>query len=240
MNDTTWTQAELDRLVDDECDDAARRDLLRRIEVSGDWHSLAMTFLEAQALRRGVRELCRGSESNDSPRMQVARPANDEGQQATRSKANERLGSLAAGLLALVAIVLVGVWLSGPFRTTRLDRSGSSKPVTRNAQQPTKSDGSLLPDDELPESVQWIVNDGHSDVPQIINVPIDARSQPMDFATWEPRSALSEEMRQRLADSGHDVEESAGLFPVTLPNGRSVVFPVNQVRVNYRGPQWHQ
>lgn len=237
MNDTTWTPAELDRLIDDECDDAARQDLLRRIEASGDWRSLAMTFLETQALRRSVRALCRGSELGNAPHIEIVRQVKDEHQQVARSKRNERLKLLAAGL---VAIVLAGVWISGALRTPLSNRSGPNEPLTRMDQQPAKFDGSLLPDDELPESVQWIVNDGHSDVPQIINVPIDTRSQPMDFANWEPRSALSEEMRQRLADSGHDVEESASLFPVTLPNGRSVVFPVNQVRVNYRGPQWHQ
>jgi len=240
MNDTKWTQAKLDRLVDDECDEAARRELLRRIEASGDWRALALTFLEAQALRRGVRELCRGKEGGDASRVEVARSAKDDCQQTTRSKANSRWESWAVGLLALAAIVLVGVWIGGPLQMGRSDRDRSAEPVTRNVQSPTKLDAALTANDELPESVQWIVNDGHSDVPQVINVPIDTRSQPVDFANWKPKSALSDEVRQRLVNSGLDVEESASLFPVTLPNGRSVVFPVNQVRVNYRGPQWHQ
>ena len=232
-------QTELDRLVDDELDEAARRHLLQQIEASNAWRQVAITFLEAQAMRRGLRELC--SAPIDRPETStvnsVAHPTLSVPLQATLTN-RLRYRVLFVAALALMATVATGSWIRSWFRLSpNVDVASYSNQTTQFPSH-LEPDNSNSEADELPASVQLVVNDGRSDVPRVIDLPIE--SEPDLMNSWEPRAALPDDLYQWLSASGHEVEEASSLVPVTLPNGRQVVFPVNQVRVNYRGPKWHQ
>lgn len=245
MHDLPCQQTDIDRLVDDELDEAERHQLLNQIESTDAWRQVALTFLEAQALRRGFREACAPAVSP----VEVESMNRIADAVAIETAARERTSSQNAavrarrwrhaGVVAVVAMVVIAV----AWWPQRIEKAAHQANVTSKAHlgQPGAtaiSRNAVDQANDLPPSVQFVVNDGRSDVPRVIELPIQSQADLMN--SWEPRPALPDDVYQWLNASGHEVEEASSLVPVTLPNGRSVVFPVNQVRLNYRGPKWHQ
>lgn len=249
MNSVPLTQAELDRLVDDECDEATRRSLLLRVAAANCWEQLALTFLEDQALRRAVRALCTeaphgaASQSRSTTDFQSAEQCDAQDVRRTKLRVTRRLyvTTIAAAVLIVIAC---GNFMLGPRDTNRRVVDWLFRGMPTAPEYHIVEDKNLTvtttSDDALPSSVKFVVNDGQGDMPRVFDVPIQSNATAIDITQWQPQSVLSDETRDWLASSGHEVEEAASLVPVTLPNGRNVAFPVHQVRVNYRGPQWHQ
>lgn len=263
MNHSNIDQRELDRLVDGECDEAARRSVLERVAATNAWKQLALTFLEAQALRQELRDFCSQPTPNrqtsvieptgaserefrsletvddrDTRRRTAATRGDESPNRAAQTVRRWRVTSVTAAALLLVTL---GNWWLVAQRPGGKPIDWTFRPPPVGI-KPSDQEPDVVAEDvaPLPTAVQFVVNDGQSDVPRVINVPIQSSAQTLDVSQWQPQSVLSAEARQWLADSGHEVDEDASLLPVTLPNGRSVAFPVHQVRVNYRGPQWHQ
>jgi hypothetical protein len=239
MNHMPLQQTELDRLVDDELDEAARRHLLQQIEATNAWRQVAITFLEAQAIQRGLRELCftATARSETSNVNAVAQPTLSAPLHGTLPN-RRRYRVMFVAALTLLAAVATGSWIRSWLRLSPNTDVASYSNQTGRLPTYIQVDKTNPEADELPASLQLVVNDGQSDVPRVIDLPIESEPDLMD--SWEPRAALPDDLYQWLNASGHEVEEASSLVPVTLPNGRQVVFPVNQVRVNYRGPKWHQ
>ncbi len=245
MHDLRLQQTDIDRLVDDELDEGERNQLLTQIESTDAWRQVALTFLEAQALRRGFREMCvpaaSGVDIESTDRVAGLATIEPAVPVATQSE-NASLGSRRlrhAGIVAAAAVVAVAAVLW----SRQIDQPIRQPDMTSKSHLPqpdvtANSRNAVDQANDLPPSVQFVVNDGHSDFPRVLELPIQSQADVMN--SWEPRSALSDDVYQWLNASGHEVEEASSLVPVTLPNGRHVVFPVNQVRVNYRGPKWHQ
>lgn len=238
-------QTELDRFVDDECDEATRRAILARVASTESWQQLALTFVEAQTLRRDLRRLFQTPEPVAWASSPCARAAVPEPIQSQTERRNPRFLFVKAFSLIILFLLMCRAWLiqkqhNDPRRAQPQDivtiDNIHDQPTTAELPVPAR----VTTNTDLPQSVQFVVNDGQSDVPRYFEIPVQNTSAPLDVAQWQPQSVLTEEMRRSLANSGHEIEEDASLLPVTLPNGRSVAFPVHQVRVKYRGPQWHQ
>lgn len=100
---------QVDRLVDGELDNDARRHLIRRLEVEPDgWRRCALAFLEAREWRAAFGTLSAADGMTAPPRL---RP------RATR-RSRAWMAVLAAGLLAAFT---VGWWLRGSPREAPLD-----------------------------------------------------------------------------------------------------------------------
>ena len=236
---------EIDRLVDGELDEEARSRLLRQIDSQDQWRPLAIAFLEAQALRRAMETLCA-----ERPQQTVP-PHGEPVVQTHRSdnwfaKTSPRFWRTRAATIALLILIVVSVALLRERWSANRPKgeivNWTFRPPINSVNPPsfTRNPG----DEPLPKSVKFVVNDGLSDLPQMIELPLtdstDSLSQNWSAEQWQTRSALPSDVREWLDAAGYDIEEQSGLWPVMLPNGRQVVFPVNQVHVNNRRPTWHQ
>lgn len=68
----------LDRLVDDELADPERQHLLNRLDTEADgWRRCALRFLEAQVLRRAIRDVCSGWSAASNLALQANEGAYD-------------------------------------------------------------------------------------------------------------------------------------------------------------------
>ena len=110
-----------------------------------------------------------------------------------------------------------------------------NSPAQDEPQQPVSSVAHNA-DRSIPESVQVVYSDGQSDVLRVVDVPLAASimlESPQQFDEfWDQRrSAIPAELRAELERSGHQISESREFWPAQLPDGRSVVIPVSQVRV---------
>lgn len=90
------------------------------------------------------------------------------------------------------------------------------------------------------EFVQLAVSDGRSDRPRMLDVPIRNVSEEGDSIFDESASVIPPDVREFFRQAGHEVHEDRRYWPVELPDGRQVLVPVNNVRLQYVGGRIHQ
>jgi len=212
----------LDRLIDGELDEPARRQLLERLDIQPDgWRRCAMAFLEAQAWRQELGHLVRaGTGANPSPAPRQHTPW---------------LGASLAVAVSLLMGGLLGMSLDSWLRP--LPRS-LSEPATiaEEDSHAHKDDGSAL----VRAADGGDILTGGPDVP--------ARPQPSDppllddLAPAGPDGVyllvestegetLPADVRRALEQLGHQIRQRRVLVPVTVEGGGRVVVPVQEVEI---------
>lgn len=223
----------LDRLVDDELDEAQRRALLASLERKpGGWRRCALAFLEAQCWRRELRgttgakpeRAAPGPELAPSPvaRQPVSQPVSQPVLPPTRPRRSEWHTTA----LAMAASFLVALGLSYEFRFGSLSNSSAPGSSSASADDPWR--------------VVTLTGNDASGMPQSVRLPAQEKRQ-LDASSWQGEAtSMPPEIAQALKDSGHEIQQSRQLMPVPLRDGRKLVVPVDQVDVHYVGNPEYQ
>lgn len=223
----------LDRLVDDELDDAQRRELLTALEQKPDgWRRCALAFLEAQCWRREFRQLA-SRKAEKAKTAEGERPA-----PAPRTPpAPRRSHGWGATVLAMAASFLLALGLSYQMRFG--SDNATNGPGAGDLADSSARSGQRSPADDPWRMVTLAGNDSSGN-PQSVELPAREKRQ-LDPSWWQGQAIpMPPEMLQALKNSGHEVEQSRQLMPVPLRDGRKLVVPVDQVDVHYVGNPEYQ
>jgi len=241
--DRTIDITDLDRLVDGELSVAEQQALLQRIEETGDWRRLALAFVESQVLRAEFAE--QRPEPPVSAAVITALPeAQHEHQTVSRRRLPARAvfaaGLLLAGFIALLSSGIIGPaqpvpdniisWTFKPDRSIPQPDPGPVIAVQPLAAPTTTADPAA---DLWPASIQMVISDGRSDLPQVVEVPVSGVASSLNEVLQQP-SQIPPAMHRWAEAAGQELEESRTIWPVRLPDGRQFVIPVSQVRMKHR------
>lgn len=196
----------LDRLVDGELEAEQRRDLIRQLDASPDgWRHCAFAFLEAQAFREAFGEII--SEAGTSPQRLVGARRPGPSWAAWRGLA------IAAGL-----VVAFGLGMLVAPRAGEPLGPGPSSVASRNTQ-------------DRPREALAVGADGAEEGAGELWVPVVEAEEGDPMWRWLEESLAAEELIARLEAEGHYVSKTRQLVPITLPDGRPAVLPVDEVEV---------
>ena len=228
----------LDRLVDGEMPEAERRSLLVALDARpGEWRRCALAFLEAQSwkavLRREVAPPAAVPPASVTPAVTVKNVKN-------YSPAMWKTW-LAVAASFLLAFSLVRWFPNG---SQRLDSHWPSPDIGSLAATPSDV-GPSLPDDavqsgeshgDTPLSVRLsLVGGGAAE--QAIDLPIAQDAEQIQSLLNGDPNGISPHIRQLLERAGHQVEQRRQFVPVDLNDGRQLLVPIDEVRVQYTGNQ---
>lgn len=237
-NRTPSEEELLDRLVDDELDDAQRRELLTALEQKPDgWRRCALAFLEAQCWRRELRHLASAKVEK------AAQAAGDRPSPApppAPPPAPQRSHGWGATVLAMAASFLLALGLSYEMRFGGSSDSGSVPSAGDLTRADSSASAGLHSRGEDPWRMVTLSGSDLSGNPQSVELPAREKQQ-LDPSWWQGAPVpMPPEMLQALKNSGHEVEQSRQLMPVPLRDGRKLVVPVDQVDVHYVGNPEYQ
>ena len=226
----------LDRLVDDELDEAQRRTLLASFERKPEgWRRCALAFLEAQCWRRELRGMASEKPGRAAPARQLA--PSPQAPLPAPPPVPRRNTQWRTTALAMAAGILVALGLSYEFRFGSF--SGSSSSNSSSLTQAGLGTGRSSASND-PWRVVTLTGSDASGVPQSVRLPAQERRQ-LDANSWQGEAgSIPPEIAQALKDSGHEIQQSRQLMPVPLQDGRKLVVPVDQVDVHYVGNPEYQ
>ncbi len=237
----------IDRIVDGELSPTELGAALDRLEREADgWKRCALAFLEAQCWRESFRALDRPA------RLSVEAPSRPPASaRELRRFSGWRRGVMAAGI---AAVSFAMGWLVDPVRPSSPVQNGimqMAPPIAIHEENAPKTpvELSAVPESDEPagefarpplkprfvadprESVVTVahVRVGGVQVPVLAGPKIDEqwiRNQP---------PALNEYQRAVLERHGYQVAQHRRIKVTTLPDGRRVVVPIDQVEVSYTG-----
>jgi hypothetical protein len=251
--DDPISRTDLDRLVDDELDDAERQALLLRLEADlANWRDCALAFLEAQSWRKSMRTLLPAVPADRTIRA-IANPP------TVVSRSPEVARIAPRGRLPATALITVGLLLafvSGLGLGTSWSREAA--PLNDDRQISARQTGGLPHGTSVPSR-----DDGTDPIPteQTVGRTADEalamRTGPptdidrRDFeqsdapvATLSPQEQawlrqvsqpLSDYSKQQFERNGYRVREERRLVSVELADGRQVTLPINVVDLQYVG-----
>jgi hypothetical protein len=232
----------IDRIVDGELAGSELRAGLEQLERMPDgWKRCALAFLEAQCWRQSLRamdglEMVRG---NYGSFVVPGAP----------SPAHRRRLWVRGVIAAAIAIVSFSMgWLGRATRPVALTDqamiAGASKPIPAAALEfdmpaPIRyasaqpSDVSIRPASAGVASplmkLQIGTKDAKAEVPILAGPGIDA-----EWVMSQP-PPVSEHAQVMLQQRGYQVDQLRRLITTTLPDGRRVTFPIDQVQIRYTG-----
>jgi hypothetical protein len=228
-----------DLLVDGELNEAARRELLSRLDREPDgWRRCALAFLEAQTWRSGL-----AYEVHESPAAPAALRRTTEGHSLRRIRSIVNRLWLSAAVL--VAFGLGWIVRSAPPALAPLasgkGQETAPEPLTTTKSRPLEQDdthdaaapAAAADEVRLAGTIRWrLEQDGQQEE---IEIPV-LEGPGIDLQRLiEQPPAMSEPARLALERRGHKVETHRQLLTVNLKDGRSVVVPVDQVHVQFAG-----
>ena len=229
--------AALDRLVDGELPETQRRELLTSLEQQPDgWRRCALAFLEAQSWGEALGEAVRTpdkpiatalvavAEAPSAPQAVAARPP--------AAKRPAAQWSSWKSLLAMAASFLVTFGLGMGLQ--RLWNSSGSTTSPTPSVTPSPGDVATTPLPETTptsnEQVQVSVNDP-SGGQRSFTLPLVDVSQAPQALFQQQSAVVPDNVRRALEQSGRQVRTQRQFYPVTLPDGRQVIVPIDQVEV---------
>ncbi|MBN2023360.1 MAG: hypothetical protein JW809_11280 [Pirellulales bacterium] len=233
-----------DLLADDELDEERRGRLLGGLDDRpGGWRRCALAFLEAQSWKKEIGALGRKPESL-VPATETA---------AAASRRRRRLGRGSA-ILGMAASLLLGIGLTSLVRD--LERGGMLGPGGGGFGQQAGLMGGgggsaagvpgalgivrLAPGGGGGAGQVGVLTRGPDGTIQMVALPVIDRQQlDEDWVRGLP-VAIPPEVSRALEQSGHEVRSSRQLVPIAMPDGRRVVFPVDQLDVRYVGNGMYQ
>ena len=231
----------LDRLVDNELDDAERRELLLELEHSPDgWRQCALAFLEAQAFGDGLRSLMTDPPDADPGRRAGVPPRGEAGPLSPATVHASRLSSMlavAAGLMLAfsVGVASRGIWsesrdpaASAAMAPDRAPAGASSADTTQRSRAPAEtSTVSTIP---VPFA------DRKSGRVERIDIPIVEAKSTQEAALGEAEQIPPQILR--MFEQIGPFERTRKYLPVELGDGRSVVVPLGHIELRPRVPEY--
>ncbi len=218
--------AQLDRLVSGDLPEPDRRSLLAWLdEEPTRWRACALAFLEAQVWEQARLEVG-GRESEVGSRACTAATSGREGVGASgfSVRAKQPSPSSWQRWLAIAGVMLLA-FAAGTF-TGR-----GSVPAPKRPQQPMIAESRSLPSAPGPQLATVSVRTNLD--PRLmaqVQLPVEPADQPLAGA-----SSISEYDRKQWERRGYEVVEETRYLPAKMPDGRTVMVPVNRVHLKLKG-----
>ena len=231
---------QFDLLVDDELSEKQRRRLLSSLDDEpGGWRRCALAFLEAQSWKKELRTYLR---EPSGPTDRAKPSIGGKGHRIRLSRHVPSVLAVAASfLLALTAVW----WLQGMWRPGDVATSPAINAIAQNeelpAGQPVEPRAIEPKPPRLPQasSSPWrMVALGGADDAQgagLVRVPAVERDRLDTAGLSNLPTAMPDDIRRALEQSGHQVRQRRELVPFEMQDGRRLVVPVDQVDVQYVG-----
>lgn len=242
----------LDRLVDGELDEDARRRLLLHFEGQPDrWRQCALAFLETQAWDEALPEAL--SEPSPSATTDGDAP---ETRLATRPVQPPRKPWMS--WMAMAASFLLAFGLGLAWRELDRNRQPGGPQIVESTAPGTASpaehvtnagDRGTLDQSHSPEAadpgrvrdarlrnVRLLIDDGSGAAVPIDWPMIEDSDQPFDWLE-QPVAALTPQLGAELQALGLEVDKVRHLVPVRLEDGRRGIVPVDRIQLRYVGQQ---
>ena len=229
--------AALDRLVDGELPEAQRRELLTSLEQQPDgWRRCALAFLEAQSWGEALGEAVRTPDKLivTAPVAAAAEPAAPQTVAAQRPAAKRSAGQWNSwkSLLAMAASFLVTFGL-GMGLQRMWNSSGSTTGPTATVLSPHDLTETPIPSTNPAaneQTVQVAVDDPNGGQ-RSFTLPLVEVSNAPQALLQQHSDVMPDNVRRALEQSGRQVRTQRQFYPVTLPDGRQVIVPIDQVEV---------
>lgn len=259
---TADRQHAIDRLVAGDLNETERDELLAWLDTQPlRWRSCALAFLEAQMWREGFGSLCGTASSDetnhtsDEERKVIALPT------AVPSPAlrNHEWRAWSAVAAAVVAAFALGITFDETWRT-RSQRDVAASPIaSRVESNPDRADRtrSYESGDRIKSSdtaTSRDANHGHAepggdssgrtvalltirpderDGIRELTIPVLDSAETAAQVASADRPPLSDYDRRRLERLGYHVKQSRGFVPIALADGRKIVIPVDEVKLQH-------
>jgi hypothetical protein len=153
------------------------------------------------------------------------------------------LGIVAAAASFVVAFAL-GLLMQRTWLSPKSPHAGAAGTVVEGARS-ASTDPPTVAGSKPPQwgaekwgTVQFVV-DGPGGSPQQVRLPAVEGPDPAQWLREQP-PAIPDEVVQELRRRGHHVQTQRRYVPVPLDDGRSAVFPFDQVEVRFRGGNGYQ
>jgi len=232
---------QLDRLVDGELDETARRALLGTLETEPDgWRRCALAFLEAQTWRQALG----GVVPAPAPTAEII-PAAAAAAKASRwHTANLWAGRLAIAASLLVAVVL-GAMVGPTFRRAGAPSAIAPPVVAQDTQRGAAGQAPLPIAAAGGPSNPWqlVTLSTPADAQQpsaAVRLPAVQRDRVDEQLLRNMPGPVPRDVLQLLRKSGHQVDQVRDVVPVRLRDGRQLLVPVDQIDLRYLGDRAFQ
>ena len=241
MNDSERNnlREQIDRLVDGELNESDERQLLGRLDDEPDgWRRCALAFVESQNWRREF-----ALATSESNMFESALPAKISQTRGTRSHI---ILAMAASFLVAWGLGSALLWLSHGWPL--YDRNGGSiasgkdrSPKRNTAVGEDQFDKRESDNDAVthPNSVKLVVGDEPDDM-EVIDLPIVENANADETWLSDREPVFPEDVRQALERMGHEVQRQRRFYPFQLNDGRQLVLPVDDVKVQFVGNRGYQ
>lgn len=224
-----------DLLVDGELDEAARRELLLKLEnTPGGWRRCALAFLEAQSWGSEF-----GAFARERPAAPVVAAAPEPMPQtvAPAAKAESFWHSTWGNALAVAASFALafglGSWYQGDSNVNTANvapgvgaSNSTQKPVEVDINDPALRE-ILDPQGYLTLQLAGVA-EGQ---PQQVRVPVARPTESYDTAELEQPLIVPEEVVTELRRTGHTLQQQRRYMPITLKDGRQMIVPMDELQL---------
>ncbi|MFQ5731244.1 MAG: hypothetical protein ACE5KM_04720 [Planctomycetaceae bacterium] len=218
MSDPQVLDRQIDRLIDGELDQAEQRRLLETLETQPDsWRAVALGFVETQLMRS---ELIAWNPASASATA-IAEPAPSAAQQPAGPGRLAKLMTIAA---AAVAAFAIGIAARNWWPSTETAPPG--RPLADAARKP--------PANKPVMQVQRGLSAAGNESLRRVNLPLVPAGR-VDPRLLYSAPAVSPELKAALQRMGHVVHEERRFYSLRLSDGRRVLVPVNEIRVQFVG-----
>ena len=241
----------IDRLVDGELDENARRRLLASLDDSPDgWRRCALAFLESQELKSGFEELLAHGGFQEAS---AVTPRTVSHSHPMRAPAEPRSSSHSRQFLALAASIAVAFFLGfiahrnwqSDFSGTGARPDGAAATIEGNREfdGPSPHVVAKQPSGDWPENDDGAIGSNATDDPSYITltgsgvslrVPLVHASQLRGEASggkdgdWD---VVPPDVVRMLEQSGRRVERRRTYVPMTLEDGSQAVLPIEDLEI---------
>ncbi len=245
---------EIQRLVDGELPPSERKLLLKQIDSAPEnWRTVALALLEEQAFSREIRHANVLMASQPPNTLTVARASdayNDSWRITFFGKSGWK-GIVLSATLAASVLFVIGITVVQPMFDSSVDGSNSTNAIAQSAaSQSNKNSNPINNDWGSPIGELTVASDDASLQPTKDFSAVQGQTQPHENSNripvyevradqarrWmEDEARRMDSWREQLRQRGYELDSKPNQIERTLPDGRSLIVPVNQWNVRPLG-----
>ncbi|MCY2976361.1 MAG: hypothetical protein NTW52_17025 [Planctomycetota bacterium] len=249
---------EIQRLVDGELPPSERKLLLKQIDLAPEnWRMVALALLEEQAFSKEIRLTNNSMASQPPNTLTVARASDafDDSSLLTFFGKSGWKGIVLSATLAASVLFVIGIAVVQPMFDGSVDGANSTNAIAQSAASPpntnTNTNSNPLDNDwGTPIGELTLASDDASFQPAKNFSAVQGQTQPRENTKripvyevradqarrWmEDEARRMDSWREQLRQRGYELDSKPNRIERTLPDGRSLIVPVNQWNVRPLG-----
>lgn len=212
---TSFSDLDLQRLIDGELSEQEQQSLLSALDAADDWRRVALAFVEQQVWSQTWDEV-------------PIEPASVRGVMPLRAPRERRLDWLA---LALTTVIAAGIGFFAGDQT--------NEPVTEREMSVAGATGSdaapgavAITTPQPVMNVELVSSDPEAAEP--LTIPVYDASV-ADFGFWDETPLIPDDLQEQLFRQGYDIHQAREFYRIPLDDGSEIALPVDTVHVRYAG-----